>query len=266
MNRRPKLLCATGPFYMMPLPRALEAIAGAGFDGIEVMATGEEASRNPATLRALAGDHGLSVRAIHAPFLLLTRRVFTTDPLEKIRRSVALAQEVGAGVVVVHPAYRWQLRYASWLENDLEDFCAREGTTVAVENMFPVRIRGRSATFHRTVGIEEMRSFPTVTLDTSHLAVSGIDILTAFDQLADRIGHIHLSNNLGTGVDSHSPLREGVLPIGAFIDKVGASGYSGSITLEVDVRAWARRPAQLTAALRENRDYCAERLAAATDA
>ncbi|MBI4730167.1 MAG: sugar phosphate isomerase/epimerase [Acidobacteria bacterium] len=266
MSHQPKLLCATGPFYMMPLPRALEAIARAGFDGIEVMATGEEASRDPATLRALAADHGLTVRAIHAPFLLLTRRVFSTDPLEKIRRSVALAQDVGAGIVIVHPAYRWQIRYASWLHNDLEDFCAKEATTVAVENMFPVRLRGRAATFHRTIGIEEMRSFPAVTLDTSHLAVSGIDILTAFDELADRISHIHLSNNLGTGVDSHSPLREGVLPIGAFIEKVGASGYSGSITIEVDVRAWSGRPAQLAASLRENRDYCAERLAAATGA
>lgn len=247
----------------MPLRRAFEAIGKAGFDGVEVMATSEPASCDPDALRVLAEDHGLVIGAIHAPFLLLTRRVFTTDPLEKIRRSVELAQKVGARLVIVHPAYRWQLSYASWLREELEDFSAREETTVAVENMFPVRLRGRALTFHRTVGIEEMKQFPSVTIDTSHLAVSGIDILTAFDELADRTVHLHLSNNLGTGVDSHSPLREGVLPIGAFLERVGSRGYGGAVTLELDVRQWAGRPAQLVQGLRENRQYCIEKLTGA---
>src|SRR5204863_387969 len=77
-----------------------------------------------------------------APFLLITRRVFGTDPVTKIHRSVHVAEETGAPLVVVHPPYRWQVRYKRWAERDLAEFSARTGVTVAVENMFPVKLSG----------------------------------------------------------------------------------------------------------------------------
>lgn len=266
MTASPPLYCATGPFYTIPLADAFAAIAKAGFDGVEVMVTGEAASRDPKTLRAMAEDQGLQIGAIHAPFLLLTRRVYTTDPLEKIKRSVDLAQQVGAPLVVVHPAYRWQVQYRSWLSRELEAFSAREQVILAMENMFPVWVRGLGLTFHKTVGLEDMKRFRTVTLDTSHAAVSGIDITRAYEELVERIVHVHLSNNLGTGRDTHSPLREGVLPIGSFLERLGTDGYSGTITLEIDVRAWVGAPARLAGSLKENHEYCLERLGAAAGA
>lgn len=266
MSSPPPLYCATGPFYMLPLRQAFAAIAKAGFEGVEIMVTGEAESRDPQTLRAMAEDAGLRLGAIHAPFLLLTRRVFTTDPLEKIKRSVELAQRIDSPLVVVHPAFRWQVGYRTWLGRELETFAARQQIVIAMENMFPVWVRGRGLTFHRTIGVEDMKRFRTVTLDTSHCAVSGIDIVKAYEELADRVAHIHLSNNLGTGRDTHSPLREGVLPIGSFLERVGRAGYAGTITLEMDVRAWAGQPDRLAGILRENRDYCLDRLGAATGA
>ena len=259
---KPQLLCATGPFYMLPLGQVFDVLAKAGYDAAEVMVTSERESQDAGSLKALSEDFGVKVAAIHAPFLLLTRTVFSTDPLEKIKRSTELAQEAGAPVVVVHPAYRWQVRYSQWLEADITEFNETEGLTVAVENMFPVWVRGRGFTFHRSLGIEDMKKFPAVTLDTSHLAVSGIDIVKAFDELSDRIVHIHLSNNLGTGRDTHSPLTQGVLPIGALLERIGASGYSGTITLELDVREWVNKPAQLASVLREQREFCLDRLGA----
>lgn len=258
----PTIMCSTGPFYMLPLGRAFEAISRAGYEAVELMVTTERETQDPASVRAMAEDFGLRVGAVHAPFLLLTRRVFTTDPLEKIKRSTALAQEIGAPLVVVHPPYRWQSTYWRWCAEDLDDHSRREGVTVAMENMFPVWIRGRGVTFHRTTGIEDMKRFSRVVLDTSHLAVTGIDIVTAFDELAGRIVHIHLSNNLGTGRDSHSPLTQGVLPIGAFVDRLSSAGYDGTITLELDIRPWAGQPASLRGMLAEQRDYILERLGA----
>lgn len=256
----PRLLCSTGPFYMLPLGQVFEVISKAGFDGVEVMVTSEETSQDPAALSALAGDFGVHIDAIHAPFLLLTRTVFGTDPLEKIKRSTELAQGAGAGLVVVHPAYRWQPTYNQWLERDLQGFSRTEGVTIAVENMFPVWVRGRGLTFHRSLGIEDMKKFADITLDTSHLAVSGIDVIRAFEELSDRITHIHLSNNLGNGRDTHSPLTQGVLPIGSLLDRIAASGFDGTITLEMDVREWVSKPAQLAAVLRDQREFCAEHL------
>lgn len=258
----PKLLCSTGPFYMVPLGTAFDAISKAGYEGAEVMVTTERESQDAARLRAMAEDRGVSIDAIHAPFLLLTRTVFTTNPLEKIKRSTALAQETGAPLVVVHPAYRWQLGYGTWLENEVGAFSGTEDTTVAVENMFPVWVRGRGLPFHRSMGIEDMKKFPAITLDTSHAAVTGIDVMTAFDELADRIVHVHLSNNLGTGRDTHSPLANGVLPIAALLRRMSERGYTGTITLEMDVREWVQRPADLAAVLRDQREFCLDALGA----
>jgi sugar phosphate isomerase/epimerase len=260
------LLCSTGPFYMLPLGQAFEAIAKAGYRGIEVMVTSERESQSASSLSALSEDFGISVGVIHAPFLVLTRRVFSTDPLEKIKRSVDLAQGVGAGTIVVHPPYQWQMSYARWCHQELEPFSVREGITVAVENMFPVWVRGRGIAFHRWTGIEDMRRFGQVVLDTSHLAVTGIDIVTAYEELADRVVHIHLSNNLGTGRDSHSPMTQGVLPIGAFLERVASSGYAGTITVELDVRPWAGQPAKLASVLREQREYILDKLGATAEA
>lgn len=260
MKKHPKLLCSTGPFYMLPLGQVFESLAKAGYSGAEVMVTGEKETQDPKTLLALAEDFGIQVGAIHAPFLLLTRTVFSTDPLEKIKRSTEVAQGTGSPLVIVHPAYRWQFGYNQWLERDIDDFNRSEDITVAVENMFPVWVRGRGFTFHRSLGVEDMKKFSAITLDTSHLAVSGIDIIKAFDELADRIVHIHLSNNLGNGRDSHSPLTQGVLPIGALLERIAGAGYTGTITLEMDVREWATKPAQLASILREQREFCLDRL------
>lgn len=247
---------------MLPLGQTFEAIAKAGYTGAEVMVTTERATQDARTVKALAEDFGVAVDAIHAPFLLLTRQVFTADPIEKIKRSTELAQETGAPLVIVHPAYRWQTAYNRWLEQDVEGYSRAEDVSVATENMFPVWIRGRSFSFHRSMGIEDMKRFDTIVLDTSHLAVTGIDIIRAYEELADRVSHIHLSNNLGTGRDTHSPLTTGVLPVGSLLERLAASGYTGTITLEMDVREWAGKPAQLVSILRDQREFCLDRLGA----
>ena len=116
---------------MMPIGQVFESFSRSGFTGAEVMVTSEKATQDPKALNALAEDFGVHIGAIHAPFLLLTRQVFTTDPLEKIRRSTEVAHGCGAPLVVVHPAYRWQFGYNSWLEKDIKDFNQSEELTVA---------------------------------------------------------------------------------------------------------------------------------------
>lgn len=258
----PNVLCSSGPFYMLPVRQSLEAIAAAGFGGAEVMVTGEPETQDGSLLRAVAEDNQLAIPAIHAPFLVPLIRVFTPNPLEKIKRSVDVAQHAGAPLVVAHPPYQWQRSYTRWLRNELDDFVLGEDTTVAVENMFPVGLRGRGVPFYTATGIEDMRRYPFVVLDTSHLAVSGVDIMRAAEELSERIVHVHLSNNYGVGRDSHAPLAQGVLPVGAFLQHLTSAGYSGTITLELDVRPYASDQAKLVSFLTEQREYCLERLGA----
>lgn len=251
---------------MLPIGQTLEAIAAAGFTEAEIMVTGERESQDAVELRAICEHNGIRPSAIHAPFLLALARIYSVNPLEKIRRSTALAQDIGAPLVVAHPPYQWQRRYTSWLKSDLEAFMTAEDITVGVENMFAVGRRGLGVPFYSAITIEHMKRYPHVVLDTSHCGVSGVDMLRAAEELRNHIVHIHLSNNLGTGSDSHAPLTQGVLPISRLLENLTARGYPGTITLELDVRPHASSPAKLVAFLREQREYCLERLGAAAGA
>jgi sugar phosphate isomerase/epimerase len=261
----PRLVLSTAPFFRRPVREALRLAANAGFESIEVMVTGDPYTQEPHLLAPLAKEFGVKIEAIHAPFLLITRRVWGTEPTGKIYRAVHLAEETGASLVVIHPPYRWQVRYRRWVEDHLAEFSARTGVIVAVENMFPIRLRGeRGVRFHVSQGFEDLERFPYLVLDTSHAAVANLDIRTVYKQYRDQIRHVHLSNNAGKGWDSHLPVyADGVLPLAEFLDDLVADRFAGTVSLELDLRAWMQDEEALHKVLVENREFCERRLVSA---
>lgn len=227
-------------------------IAVSGFDGIEIMVTTERETQDPAALRELSQRHGLSIPVVHGPFLLLTKGVFGTDPKEKIARSVDLAEGVGARVVVTHAPYRWEVGYADWLPDEIARIHAERGITVTVENMFPVQVRGLRLAFHAGTELEAMRRFHYLTLDTSHAAVAGLDLLPAYRSVSDEVVHVHASNNAGTGRDTHAQLEDGILPVGEFLEELTIRGYTGAVTLELNLRGMLEDRERLIETLRHN--------------
>jgi sugar phosphate isomerase/epimerase len=252
-------VCSTISVFSRPIDEAFGLIAGAGFDGIEIMVTKDPDTRDGRRIRELSDDHALPVAAIHAPFLIMTRRVWGVDPIGKIDRALELARDVDAPVVVAHPPYRWQRAYRRWLDDRPPD--TEERPAVAVENMFPLRVRGRSVgTFHAGQSLEDLGRVGRVVLDTSHAAVAGLDLEDVVDRLGDRLVHVHLSNNAGTGWDSHLPLDQGVLDLGRFLEALAAREYAGAVSLEIDLRPHLDDDEALRRILVRNRDLCAERL------
>jgi sugar phosphate isomerase/epimerase len=234
----PRLLFSSAAFFARPLDETFRLVAEAGFTGVEVMVTKDPASQDGRQMHALANEHGLTIGAIHAPCLLLTRKVWGTDPVGKVRRAAEVARAAEVPLVVMHPPYKWQMGYRRWLEQGLPALKERTGVTVAIENMFPVRVGRRSVTFHANQDLEELEGLPDLVLDTSHAAVAEHDLTDVRGWFADRLRHVHLSDNAGKGWDSHLPPGEGILPLGAFMDDLRAHGYSGSVSLEVDLRRY----------------------------
>jgi sugar phosphate isomerase/epimerase len=226
------------------------------------MVTRDPATQEGRSLRRLAAEHGLVIRAIHAPFLLLTRRVWGTDPVGKIYRAIELAEQADVPVVVVHPPYRWQSAYRRWIDEHLRRLSAHTGVRVGVENMFPISVGKRGVAFHAHDVLADLDRFPHVVLDTSHVAVAGLDLLEVYATLRDRIVHVHLSNNAGRGWDTHAAVDTGILPLDALLDELAADAFGGTISLELDVRAMLDDRARLLEALRHNRAVCETRLAA----
>jgi sugar phosphate isomerase/epimerase len=260
-NTGPTLLFSTAPFFRQPLRQAFRAVADAGFDAVEVMVTQDPATQHPDRLAELALEFELRVAAIHAPFLLVTRRVWGPDPVVKIDRAIELANGVGASLVVVHPPFRWQKAYRRWIAERLRIVTAESGVTVAVENMFPLRLPGApSMRFHSESARADAQAAPHLVLDTSHAAVSGVDIRQALARDHERIRHVHLSNNAGRGWDSHLPVgRDGILPIESFLADL-TDGYRGMVSLELDLRPWMEDAKALRELLVQQREYCASRL------
>jgi sugar phosphate isomerase/epimerase len=257
----PPVLAATGPFFMFSLEETFELIAEAGFDGAELMIMQDRLSQDPHRLGALAARYGVPVPAIHGPFLVATWLVFGTDPKGKIERCLRFAETAKVSTVVIHPPYRWQTGYAAWLDEAIPRIREETGVTIAVENMFPINVNGRSLRFFSGIAASELARWPSLVLDTSHLAVAGGDLMAAWDELAERVVHLHVSNNDGRGRDTHGLLDRGVLPIPEFLEEVGAAGFGGAVTLELDVRTWADDRPALLEVLRENLDIARSRLA-----
>jgi sugar phosphate isomerase/epimerase len=240
-----RVLFSSAGLFGGPLAQTMRVAAEAGYTGVEVMVTRDPASQDPRRIRELAEGYGIEIGALHAPCLLLTRRVWGTDPVGKIYRSMEVAEEAGAPLVVMHPPFRWQRGYLAWLDERLRGLEERTGVLVAFENMFPVHVGRRPVTFHSNQDLDELDRFDDLVLDTSHAAVAGHDLLEVRARFGQRLRHVHLSDNAGKGWDSHLPPGEGVLAIDDFLADLTGAGYDGAVTLEVDLRREAADPHHL---------------------
>ncbi len=260
-----RILASTGPLFARPLDWAFAAVKEAGYDGVELMVTRDPDTQEAERILALAAAEGVEVPVIHGPFLLLTRRVYGTDLVQKAHRSLELAREVGADLMIVHPPMRWQRTFHRWLVDSSGADAAGASTRVGVENLYPVGVGGRSVRFHRYTRPEHLLPFPHVVLDTSHLGIAGVDPTEAYLRLGERIVHLHVSDNRGGGRDSHAPLGHGILPLARFLHTVAddtrleqrlAATGGTSITLELDCRRYLDDRAALVGYLRQELQKC----------
>lgn len=256
----PPLLFSSAAFFGRPLAGIFRRAAEAGYTGVEVMVTKDPASQDGDTIKRLAGDHGLQVGAIHAPALLVTRRVWGVDPVAKIDRAIHEAERAGTRLVVMHPPWRWQHSYRRWLLEDLPAIEERTGVVVAIENMFPIHLGQHPIRFHANADLDQLEGLPDLVLDTSHAAVARHDPIEVRRRFGRRLRHVHLSDNAGRGWDSHLPPGHGVLDLDAFVDDLVASGFEGNVSLEVDLRTWMRDPASLHRIMVEMRERVEPRL------
>lgn len=222
-----------------------------GYDGVEVMVWTDPISQEPGALAALSRHHGIPILSVHAPTLLLTQRVWSTDPWTKVDKSIELALEVGAETVVLHPPFRWQRDYAREFVDGVALRERETGIRLAVENMFPWRARNREYLAYLPGWDPVPLAYANVTLDLSHTATAGSDALQMADDLGPRLTHVHLADGTGSAKDEHLVPGRGGQPCAEFLETLATQGYSGTVVVEVGTRKLApeEREVDLTAAL-----------------
>ncbi|MET0724865.1 MAG: sugar phosphate isomerase/epimerase [Leifsonia sp.] len=213
----------------------------AGFDGVEVMVSQEDVTQDASALAALSERYSLPILSIHAPVLLLTHFVWGRDPRVKLERSAELAAAVGAPTVVVHPPFRWQSSYADDFLDIVRSTASTTGVEIAVENMFPWKVRGKSMKAYAPHWDASRLDCDAVTLDFSHAALSGQDSFEMTAALGDRLRHVHLCDGSGSMddgriFDEHLLPGHGSQPVAEVLQSLAARGWDGSIVAEVNTR------------------------------
>ncbi|MDQ3958171.1 MAG: sugar phosphate isomerase/epimerase [Actinomycetota bacterium] len=257
----PTIQCSTGPFWAFELEIAMDCLAEAGFQDVELMVTRDPRTQDPEIPRRVAEERGLRIAAVHGPFLAITKNVWGLDPIGKIARGAEMCRVLGAQTMIVHPPYFWERAYTRWVNKQAEAFEVHTGVTVGVETMYPVWVAGRKLRAYRWLDPQELvDACHRVVMDTSHVTVARGDILDAYSILAPKLAHVHLSDNAGDGRDGHLPLGDGILPIDRFLAELRRHDYSGAVSLELSVNRFLERPKELVSMLRRNREYVEDRL------
>lgn len=223
--------------YPLGCEAGFATAARLGYDGVEVMVLGDPLTQDAGVLRRYADKHGVPVLSIHAPTLLISQRVWgTTDPWTKVDRSIQLAHDVGAEVVVVHPPFRWQRDYAHGFSDGVAEREDRTEMRLAVENMFPWRARNTDIQAYLPGWDPVPHPYDNVTLDLSHTATAGSDALAMQTALGGRLSHVHMADGSGSFMDEHLVPGRGTQPCGEFLSRLPELAYSGVVCLEVGTR------------------------------
>ena len=259
---RAKVALSTASVYPETCSTAFEIAADLGYDGVEVMVWTDPVSQDPEALRGLSDRYGVPVLAVHAPCLLLTQRVWGTDPWLKLERARAAAERVGAATVVVHPPFRWQREYARSFVEGLHRMQNETDVTFAVENMFPWRARNREVLAYLPHWDLLELDYPSTTLDLSHTATSGSDAVQLVEALGDRLQHVHLADGSGSSKDEHLVPGRGGQPCSDVLERLARNGYDRTVVLEVNTRRAVNRDDR-EADLAEGLAYARLNLAAA---
>jgi sugar phosphate isomerase/epimerase len=231
------VLLSTSSVFPEPTSAAFEMAARLGYDGVEVMVWTDPVSQDVSALKGLTKHYGVVVRSVHAPCLLVTQRVWSPDPWERLRRSAELATELGATTVVIHPPFTWQRDYARGFGAGLRRLAQQwPDIAFAVENMYPVRLRGREFVPYVPGWDPTRPGFDAYTLDLSHCAAARTDSMAMADAMGAGLAHVHLGDGTGEGRDEHLVPGRGSQPCAALLASLAGRGFRGSIAVEVSTR------------------------------
>lgn len=236
-------------FPVKPLLQELAAFADLGFDFME-LAMDPPAGHHLQVMQqktALLADLARTKMQLicHMPTFVsladLTESIRRAS-LQEVLRSLETAAALRAEKVVVHPAY------ISGMGSHVRDLARRHAIesletiaakaaelemTLCLENMFPntrfcIEVNDFTEIFERFPALK-------MTLDTGHGCIGspgGKRLVKFIDSFADRIAHLHVSDNFGKE-DNHLPFGTGSIPFPKILKALKSSGYDGTATFEV---------------------------------
>jgi len=239
-----------GALWNLSIKEAISKLSKAGYDIIELwmdhpsMFPYLEGKRNPSEIIRLLSESGIGC-TVHAP--CHDMNIAGLNPWIRresnllLMRSIHLAAELEAELVVIHPGRRTSPRvpdriYIDRTIESLKEICqeAKElGIKVGLENM-----DSRPDQFATTpeVMLEMVNSIGLdnvgITFDAAH-ANTCSDPVKFLDMIVDKVIHVHISDNKGANSEIfHAPLGEGNLDLVGILRLLIIHNYDGMIVFE----------------------------------
>lgn len=236
-------------FPIKPVLDEIAVIAADGMDYVELAMDPPQShysqlhAQRQAVIQALK-QHGLGL-VCHLPTFVSTADLTESirkASLQEVLRSLETAAELAAPKVVLHPSpirglaihvLEQTLGHAMDSLDRISRRAGQLGITICIENMFP--FYGPFVEPDDFIPI--FSAFPHLqfVFDTGHAHMGdpgkhrGIRFI---EQYGDRLGHVHVSDNLGQQ-DDHLPIGGGTIDFKAVARALSRAGYDGTITLEV---------------------------------
>ena len=249
--------------YQMPADRVLREAASLGLTAVE--AGPEELLPGASTeVRDLLSRYELKLVGGFVPAVLHEPAVREKE-LARVEERARFFSAAGADVVVLAamPAsedfgpfveiddYAWQELFESL--KSVEEICARHGVAVSLHQHYGTVVESDDQLKRFLEG-----STMGLCLDTGHLVIGGSDPTEVAGLAGDRVNHAHLKD-VDMGVarrlaarelgfkeaarkDAFRPLGDGDVDLGAVLDRLERSGYSGWYVLEQDSVVEAEPP------------------------
>jgi sugar phosphate isomerase/epimerase len=241
----PLFALSTASVYPESVAHGFEYAARLGYDAVEVMVSIDSVSQDPDKVRRLRDYHEVPVCAVHAPCLLITQRVWGTDPWVKLEMSAEMAHDLDADVVVVHPPFRWQREYSAGFVEGIARLEEQTGIAFAVENMYPWRATSRrEMDVYQPQWDPSLEEYANATIDLSHAATARSDPIEMAKRLGPRLRHVHMTDGSGSAKDEHLVPGRGNQPCGELLEYLAENDFTGHIVAEINTRKAGTREAR----------------------
>jgi sugar phosphate isomerase/epimerase len=251
-----KFSLSTGTLYIYPLQTVFRWARAAGFDGVELVVNPEAIVRGGRAVRQMAEAEGVEIFSVHPTVVPLPGWWERHGGLD---RTIRLAQETGASLVVMHTPRSTSLDEGEGLalRRKVEAWQPRlagSGLRLAIENK---AVRAEAHRRHALSSLDQLRAFADhydlgLVLDTSHAGTAGDDLLRARQTFDGRLVNVHLSDMGGwlpplpvasvrRSLGQHRFPSAGDLPLADLLSALSADQYPGPVTLEVHpvaMHAW----------------------------
>jgi len=227
-----------------PFNRMVKHLGSVGTKYIEVLDDGthELDKKRVAQLKEASKTHDLEY-TMHAPFadinIASPNKTILATTLKRLKQSIATASALDAKLWVFHPGQQtgisqfypgedWKQNIASiqTLYKEAEEY----GVNIALENLpakywFVMKTPQDFSKFYKET------SLPIgIVMDLGHANLEG-QVEPFFNQLSDKIIHIHASDNFGE-VDQHFGVGYGKIDWAGFAETIKKLGFDRTVIVE----------------------------------